>query len=210
MPMNISDKIVILHQGELQGHIWEKILQSQGLQSVILPFSVDLKGELTELARMEQPLPSLILLEQQLPSFDASQFCQWVRALAQPVPVILIAPQTRKVNLADREAAIAMGATDLLPQFDLNSIAIEAVGGLKAVAKILGNINIVNSTLVTCIMDLKRELEHQQLKNQQKIPVPPPIPPMPLAAPPPLPQPTTTPTDESPSSKPRKYRGRDY
>ena len=205
MLMNIADKIVILHQAELQGKIWEKILHSQGLQSVILPFSVDLQGELLDLAAAQQSLPNLILLEQQLPSFDTAKFCQWMQSFEQPIPVILIAAQTRKVAPADRETAIANGAADLLPQFDLNSIAIEAVSGLKTVAKVLGNINIVNNTLVTCIMELKRELE-----AGQEFPVAPPAvssntpelkPPTPTVASPP---------PEAPAPKTRKYRGRDY
>jgi hypothetical protein len=204
MLMNISGKIVILHQAALQGHIWEKILQSQGLQSITLPFSVDLKNALLELMGTPQPLPSLILLEQRLPTFDTAQFTQWNQTLAEPVPIVLISPQTRKVSPEEREMAIASGAADLLPQFDLNSIAIEAVNGLKTVAKILGNINVVNSTLVTCIMDLKRELEDSQKTPIISAPVVPPAATAPTTPPPPAP------VTEVPSTKPRKYRGRDY
>ncbi|MBV5261354.1 response regulator [Synechococcus moorigangaii CMS01] len=205
--MNLSNKIVILHQAALQGHIWQKVLQSQGLQATILPFSADLQGELSALQKDQQPLPSLILLEQQLPTFDTAQFCQWLQTLDQPIPILLIAPQSRKVETADREAAIALGAVDLLPQFDLNSIAIEAVSGLKTVAKVLGNLNVVNSTLVTCIMDLKRELEDIQKASTTS-----PITPTPTTPPKvrPIPPATVQPTTAMPPQKARKYRGRDY
>lgn len=207
--MIATKNIVILHQSALQVDIWQRILQSQGLTAIALPFSTDLRGELLDLEANQSSLPNLILLEQNLPSFDTEKFCRWMQTRDQPVPILLLAAQFHRVEAFDRQAAIQAGALDLLPQFDIDTIAIEAVNGLKCVAKALGNINIVNNTLVSCIMELKREIEVDPFQSSPPSPNPTPIA---IAAQNPSQNMFVSPQTQPPPkpTKIRKYRGRDY
>lgn len=198
--------IFILHQSTLQVRIWQKILLSQGLTAIALPFSTDLRAQLLDMESNRLPLPGLILLEQNLPSFDTEKFCRWMQTHQPSIPIILLADQVRKVDSFDREEALRAGALELLPKFDVDTLAIEAVNGLKSVAKAFGNIRVVNDTLVSCIMELKREIEAEAF--QETAPVQLPL--VTLTPPQGQTPPVSQPLDLPKKTTPRKYRGRDY
>lgn len=70
----------------------------------------------TGLARLEQALPELVILDLMLPDMDGLQVCQRIRALpgdAGLVPVLML---TAKGDPMDRIIGLEMGADDYLPK----------------------------------------------------------------------------------------------
>ncbi|NJN72705.1 MAG: response regulator [Limnothrix sp. RL_2_0] len=154
----VSTSVFILHQSTLQIRIWQKILQSHGLTAIALPVSTNLSEQIIAMESRNMTFPSLILLDQNLTSFDVAACCRWMETRPQPIPIILLTNQTQKIDPAVRQMALDNGAADILPAFDMGTFAIEIVNALKAIAQVVDGLEVDNKLLITCIMDLKREI----------------------------------------------------
>ncbi|MGB2925267.1 MAG: hypothetical protein WBB82_08200 [Limnothrix sp.] len=154
----VGTRIFILHQSPLQVRIWQKILQSQNLSAIPLPVSTNLLQQIADLETKGMSLPDLILLAEDLPNFNVEGCCQLLQNRPEPIPVILLANQMQKISTLNRQQAIGIGAADILPQFDPETFAIEAVNALKAITKIVEGIDLNNNELIQCLMSLKRDL----------------------------------------------------
>jgi CheY-like chemotaxis protein len=154
----IGTSVFILHQSALQIRIWQKILQSHGLTVIALPVATNLSEQILAMEARNMTFPSLILLDQDLPSFDVAACYRWMQMRPQPIPIVLLTNQTEKIEPAVRQLALGNGAVDILPAFDVETFAIETVNALKAIAQVVKGLNIDNKSLISCIMDLKREI----------------------------------------------------
>lgn len=202
----VSTSVFILHQSALQIRIWQKILQSHGLTAIALPVNTNLSEQILAMEARNMTFPSLILLEQDLSSFDVAACCRWMQTRPQPIPIILLTNQTQKIEPAVRQIALGNGAADILPAFDIGTFAIETVNALKAIAQVIEGLEVDNKILVNCIMDLKREIA-----TEPSTPAATATPTVSATAPPPAPEEDVSPAPPSPKSQPKRtYRGRTY
>lgn len=202
----VSTSVFMLHQSTLQIRIWQKILQSHGLTAIALPVNTNLTEQILAMEARNMTFPSLILLEQDLTSFDVAACCRWMQMRPQPIPIILLTNQTQKIEPAVRQIALGNGAADILPAFDMGTFAIETVNALKAIAQVVEGLKVDNKILISCIMDLKREIASETLTPATTTP------PVSDVVPPQVPEeesisPATTPPKSQPK---RTYRGRTY
>ncbi|AFY36488.1 hypothetical protein Lepto7376_0028 [[Leptolyngbya] sp. PCC 7376] len=148
----------ILHTSPLQARVWQKILQSQDWSASVLDQQNDLQKKVL-VSEAENQAPDVILMSEGSANISVTNFCRWLVSRPTKIPLILLSktPAQSKLILTNRQLAKAKGAYDLLPAFSADTIAIEAVKGLKCVAAATGEEKIQNSALMSCIVELKGE-----------------------------------------------------
>ena len=124
----------------------------------------------------------------------------------QPIPIILLTNQTQKIEPAVRQIALGNGAVDIVPAFNMGTFAIETVNALKAIAHVVEGLKVDNKILVSCIMDLKREIATETSTPATSSPT------VSAAVPPQVPEEEEVlPAKNPPKSQhKRTYRGRTY
>lgn len=202
----VGTSVFILHQSALQIRIWQKILQSHGLTAIALPINTNLSEQILAMEARNMTFPLLILLDQNLPSFDVAECCRWIQTRPQPIPIIVLTNQTQKIDPAVRQLALNNGVADVLPAFDVGTFAIETVNALKAIAQLVEGLDVNNKILVSCIMDLKREIALETPTQATNMPT------VFAAVPPQVPEnkDSSPVTNPSKSQTKRTYRGRTY
>ncbi len=149
----------ILHSSPLQARIWQKLLQSQNWTAAILKQEADLRQQVL-VSEAENKSPDVILLADNIPNVKLADFCSWLSTRSQKMPLVALSGSPEQsLTTTQRQLAKAKGAKALLPAFSEETIAIEAVKGVKSIATIVGGVEIQNNTLMSCIMGLKSEFE---------------------------------------------------
>lgn len=161
-----ENTVLIIQTSKLQTMIWEKILDSQNISLTIKSPSTDLASVLLSLEQVGKPLPQLLLLEPQLPDFNPKTFYSWCAQNYPDLKIILLSPTLEGVSFFAKEVAIQCGALEVLPPFQVETLALSAIKALKPVLAALGGIPQQNDALAATIITVKRDIESKNWETQ--------------------------------------------
>ncbi|MDJ1176589.1 hypothetical protein [Roseofilum capinflatum] len=154
--------VLLCQPCDFQRWVWQRVLISQNLAVILSASVANLSEQLQEINSSPQTRPHVILMDRQTPDLDIEQFCRSSLENPVPVPVILLESSEAEINHQQRQAAIAYGAIDILPPFEADTLALKVIAGTKKVLSALGGLAIHNDPLVSCLLELKQDLENAQ------------------------------------------------
>lgn len=157
--------VFILHPSSLQTCIWKKICNSQQWTTSIFAQDSDLRQAVVLSEEMGESLADVILLAESIASDPSNDLCQWLKGRLQLVPFILLADAApQSLTVTQKQLAKAKGAYKLLPDFQPDTIALDAVKGLSSVAS-LQNLSIDSKALQQSIIELKPDLMNAPIRS---------------------------------------------
>lgn len=154
--------VLLCQPCDFQRWVWQRVLISQNLAVILSASAASLSEQLQEINSSTKTRPHVILMDRQTPDLDPEQFCRGSLENNNPVPVILLESSEAEINHQQRQAAIAYGAIDILPPFEPDTLALKVIAGTKKVLSALGGLTIHNDPLVSCLLELKQDLENAQ------------------------------------------------
>jgi phosphate transport system substrate-binding protein len=136
--VNREASVLIIHSSTLQAELWEAALQSQNIAVILESPEVTL-NEMTEgLAVSEEAAPALLLVDLGLRSLNAYELCRWCREHRPQHKIVLTSSLYHQTKVSPvRQWAIEQGADELLPWFDINSLASSTLMCLDRVMGVL-------------------------------------------------------------------------
>ncbi|GAC1504678.1 MAG: hypothetical protein NVS2B14_17330 [Chamaesiphon sp.] len=163
---NSSTTVLIIHLSPLQRVIWQKVLQSQSISVIAQSKVADPSQALIQIEQTGMPLPDLLLIDTQLPSFNPETFCKWCGMHYPTLKIILLSGFQKPVSPSERQTAIDSGAYDFLPAFHMESLTTGAIAGVKSVLAALPvHAPLHKELLVSSLMALKREMDSRKLEK---------------------------------------------
>ena len=154
---NSIETVLIIHLSEVQRVIWQQVLQSQEIAANAQSPTADPIQTLNQIEQAGMPLPELLLIDTQVPGLNPKTFCQRCRDRYPDLKIILLGG--KQVSPPERQAAIADGAFDLLPAFQVENLAVGAIAGVKRVLAAMGGKQLQKDLLSSSLVALKRELD---------------------------------------------------
>jgi len=154
--------VLLCQPCDFQRWVWQRVLTCQNLAAIPAASAAKVLEILDEILSRGQPMPVLILIDQQTPDLQLEEFCHCCQEKNAQVPVILLESTNAEVTHYQRQAAIAHGAIDLLPPFEADTLALKVIAGIKKVLFALGGLTIHNDPLVSCLLALKQEMENAE------------------------------------------------
>ncbi len=162
---NSSTLVLIIQASQIQRAIWQQVLESQEISVMAVSPETDPTQTLIRIQQGGTPLPDVLLLDRQLPSFNPEIFCQWCRQHYPGLKIILLS-RFQDVYQPERQAIIDYGAYDLLPAFQLENLAVGVIVGVKRLlAAVPSHPPLQKELLVSKLMVLKREIESGNLAS---------------------------------------------
>ncbi|MBD2462544.1 response regulator [Oscillatoria sp. FACHB-1407] len=157
-----SQRLVLMIQpNRLQGLIWQAVLKSQRLAVIWESPETNLEENLTQLQQAGLALPDLLLVDVRLRDFNPYAFCRWCRDHCPDIKVVLVNASKKEIIPSERQWAVLQGAADLLPAFDPDNLVTTVADGVKRVLKILDEQALDNGSLISVLLNIKRELERR-------------------------------------------------
>ena len=154
-----SASVIIIQPLQIQRVIWQQVLKSQGISITIASPQTAPSQTLSEMKRKGVPLPSLLIIERQLPNLNPQTFCQWCYENFPDLKVLFHNGTQKEISPSERQALINDGAIDLLPAFQVENLTIGVIAGVKAALAALEGKSLQKDLLVSTLIELKRELE---------------------------------------------------
>ena len=107
----------LLQSSTIQAKVWQEVLASQGIPLNWVEPEANLKQFIEQLAKSEQPLPELLLLDMTALKPNPYSFCRWCNSTHPTIKIILTSGIRTDIPPSERKWAIHQGAIDLLPGF---------------------------------------------------------------------------------------------
>lgn len=168
--MRDSQRLVLMIQPtRLQGLIWQAVLKSQKLAVIWESPETNLEENLSQLQQAGLALPDLLLIDVRLRNFNPYAFCRWCREHCPQVKVVLVNASKTEIIPSERQWAMLQGAAELLPAFEPENLMTTVADGIKRVLKVLDEQSLDNGTLVSVLLNIKRELEARRLPRQDSV-----------------------------------------
>ncbi|MBW4577662.1 MAG: response regulator [Aphanothece sp. CMT-3BRIN-NPC111] len=162
---NSPPTVLIIQSSQVQRAIWQQTLQSQEISAIAQSPEADPRQTLIKIQQAGSLFPDLLLIDTQLPNLNPETFCQWCVQNFPTLKIILINGDKKEVSPSERQTAINYGAFDLLPAFQLETLSMRVIAGVKRVLAGLNGKLLQNDPLVSCLIALKREIDSHKLKN---------------------------------------------
>ena len=162
---NSTPTVLIIQSSQVQRAIWQQALQSQEISAIAQSPEADPRQTLIKIQQAGTFFPDLLLIDTQLPNFNPETFCQWCVKNFPALKIIFINGDKKEVSPSEHQAAIDYGAFDLLPAFQLETLSMRVIAGVKRVLAALNGKPLQNDPLVSCLIALKREIDSHKLKN---------------------------------------------
>jgi CheY-like chemotaxis protein len=164
--MRDSQRLVLMIQPtRLQGLIWQAVLKSQQLAVIWESPETNLEENLSQLQQAGLALPDLLLVDVRLRNFNPYAFCRWCREHCPHVKVVLVNASKTEIIPSERQWALLQGAAELLPAFDPENLMITVADGVRRVSKVLNDHTLDNGSLVSVLLNIKRELESRRTQK---------------------------------------------
>jgi CheY-like chemotaxis protein len=155
-----SPKLVLMLQpSQFQGLVWQSVLRSQDVSVIWESPTVDLAASLSRLQSAGLTLPDLVLIDMQIPGFNAYSFCRWCAAQYPQITVVLTDSSHRPISSSERQWAIHQGATDILLGFQQENLLPDVIAATQRILSLLANQPLNRETLVAVLLSIKRHLE---------------------------------------------------
>jgi DNA-binding NarL/FixJ family response regulator len=214
MSMNtaITNTVLLIQPSELQQLIWQRILESQDIEVIVGSEQIDPAAMLTNIEEIDSSLPKLLLIDQQLRDWNWEPFCQWCQQTYPEIKIILLSRSSDLLTPLQRQAALQAGVVEVLPAFEIETIALSVITALKAVLGVFQQ-DQQNDSLATSIVNIKRDLnqrDDQQSPKANPKPKTQQVPQETLPREETTEQPVYPPPQQQIGKKKRVYRGRIY
>jgi CheY-like chemotaxis protein len=166
--MRDSQRLVLMIQPtRLQGLIWQAVLKSQKLAVIWESPDTNLEENLSQLQQAGLALPDLLLIDVRLRNFNPFAFCRWCRKHCPEVKVVLVNASKTEIIPSERQWAMLQGAAELLPAFEPENLMTSVVDGVRRVLQVLDEQTLDNGSLVSVLLNIKRELEARRITQQE-------------------------------------------
>ena len=163
---NSKSTVLIIQSSPQQRMIWEQVLQSQEILVISESLESDPIQALIQIEQSGNPLPEVLLIEQQLLKWHSENFCKSCRQRYPNLKIIFLHQLTKEILPTERQQIIDYGAFDILPAFQIEALAMGIIVGVKQVlAALPSHPPLQKDQLVSRVIEIKREVENQNLEN---------------------------------------------
>lgn len=136
-----SDKTVMMSQSiQFQGEIWQAALTSQGVSVTWQPAEQDVRQTLTQMQKMGDAIPDLLLMDKHLVLPELEEFCCWCSEHHPHLKLIFTNGEQPQVAPSEHQRVMDHGAVDLLPGFSEHNVLLNLVDTLTKINIVLQSI----------------------------------------------------------------------
>ncbi len=141
LDLSKSDKTVMMSQSiQFQGEIWQAALTSQGVSVTWQPAEQDVRQTLTQMQKMGDAIPDLLLMDKHLVLPELEEFCCWCSEHHPHLKLIFTNGEQPQVAPSEHQRVMDHGAVDLLPGFSEHNVLLNLVDTLTKINIVLQSI----------------------------------------------------------------------
>ncbi|WP_035991055.1 response regulator [Leptolyngbya sp. KIOST-1] len=164
----------IVQSNRLQGLMWQALLKSQKLAVILEPAKDDLANCISQIAEAGLTLPDVIVLDAEAAELNPYEFCRWCRNAFPKMQIFLTRCRQLHVSDTERRWAKQQGATDFLSGFERDTLMSSATENVKRILTSLDYPFLNEKSLLTVLLNIRRQLGTTQSAqiSQGKLPRP--------------------------------------
>ena len=161
-------QVLMLHNTNAQGKIWQAILQSQGIAVHWHPSHQPIEAELSKCEQVGQGLPQILFLDVAAYPANPYALCRWCSETYPQIQVVLLNSTQCEVMPTERHWALKQGCFGLLPALPEVSLLQQVDAVQQHLEVILEALHLPLSRdgLVRVLTDLDRQLTQSSLSEE--------------------------------------------